>query len=152
MPSNEATGPSSSTPDLPGGPAPVGATYHAGVFSVSPAEILTIAVVALLVFGPKRLPEIARKAGKVIREIRTVADDLKSGLEAEYADTIEPLKDARDTMKDAIAGVERSVAAAGPSASLPDSGPEPGPDPDAEGPSGSDDEAAGSGHREGDAA
>ena len=42
------------------------------MFSVSPAEILTIAVVALLVFGPRRLPEIARKAGKVLRDLRDV--------------------------------------------------------------------------------
>jgi sec-independent protein translocase protein TatB len=79
------------------------------VFSVSPTEVLTIAVVALLVFGPKRLPEIARKAGKLLSEIRGAASDLKSGLEAEYEDTLEPLKDVRDTMRDAISGVERDI-------------------------------------------
>ena len=80
------------------------------MFSISPAEILTIAVVALLVFGPKRLPEIARKAGKIIRDIRDTANDLKSGLEAEYETTLEPLKDIRDSMQEAIAGVEGQVA------------------------------------------
>jgi Tat protein translocase TatB subunit len=79
------------------------------VFSVSPTEILTIAVVALLVFGPKRLPEIARKAGKLLSEIRGAATDLKAGLEAEYEETIEPFKDVRDTMRDAISGVERDT-------------------------------------------
>ncbi|MCJ7725582.1 MAG: twin-arginine translocase TatA/TatE family subunit [Acidimicrobiia bacterium] len=83
------------------------------MFSVSPAEILTIAVVALLVFGPKRLPEIARKAGKVLRDIRSAADELKAGLEAKYADTLEPIKDIRDTMKDAITGVDRQVSGLG---------------------------------------
>ena len=77
------------------------------MFSVSSAEILTIAVVALLVFGPKRLPEIARKAGRVLREIRGAADDLKSGLEAEYREAIEPLRDARQEMQDAISGIDR---------------------------------------------
>lgn len=92
------------------------ATYHVGVFSVSPAEILTIAVVALLVFGPKRLPEITRKAGKVLRDIRKATDELRTGLESEYKDTLDPIKealgpikDARDSIRDAIAGVEREV-------------------------------------------
>lgn len=76
------------------------------MFSVSPAEIATIAVVALLVFGPKRLPDIARKAGKILRDVRGAANELKTGLEAEYQDTLEPLKDVRDTMKDAISGVD----------------------------------------------
>ena len=53
------------------------------MFSVSPAEILTIAVVALVVFGPKRLPEISRKAGKALRELKDAAEDLRRGIEAE---------------------------------------------------------------------
>jgi len=97
---------------------PGAATYHVGVFSVSPAEILTIAVVGLLVFGPKRLPEIARKAGKILSDIRNVANDLKTGLEEEYEDTLEPLKDIRDTMKDAIAGVGGGLKDAGGEVSL----------------------------------
>lgn len=53
------------------------------MFSVSPAEILTIAVVALVVFGPKRLPELSRRAGKVLRELKEAADDLRRGIESE---------------------------------------------------------------------
>lgn len=53
------------------------------MFSVSPAEILTIAVVALVVFGPRRLPELSRKAGKVLRELKDTAEDLRRGLERE---------------------------------------------------------------------
>jgi sec-independent protein translocase protein TatB len=65
------------------------------VFSVSPAEMVTIAVVALVVFGPRRLPEIARTAGRLLRELRSAADDLKSGIEAEYRDALEPLDEVR---------------------------------------------------------
>ncbi len=79
------------------------------MFSVSPAEILTIAVVALLVFGPRRLPEIARKAGKVLREVRNAATELTAGLEAEYKDIADPIRDAREEMSDAIAGLDRKV-------------------------------------------
>jgi len=70
-------------------------SYHVRVFSVSPAEMLTIAVVALLVFGPRRLPEIARKAGALLRQAREATAELKSGLEAEYGDALKPLQDLR---------------------------------------------------------
>ncbi len=38
--------------------------------SLGPAEILVILVVALIVLGPKRLPEAGRQAGKAIAEVR----------------------------------------------------------------------------------
>jgi Tat protein translocase TatB subunit len=68
------------------------------VFSVSPAEILTIAAIALIVFGPKRLPEISRKAGSVIRDIRDTASDLRRGFEQEYEDATESLAEVRRSM------------------------------------------------------
>jgi sec-independent protein translocase protein TatA len=38
--------------------------------SLGPAEILVILVVALLVFGPHRLPEVGRQVGRTMREFR----------------------------------------------------------------------------------
>jgi Tat protein translocase TatB subunit len=78
------------------------------VFGVSPAEIVTIALVALIVFGPKRLPEISRKAGKVLRELKETASELKAGLEAEYDDSFSALGDVRREMNstlDAVGGL-----------------------------------------------
>jgi sec-independent protein translocase protein TatA len=48
--------------------------------SLGPAEILVILVVALLVFGPNKMPEIARQVGKGMREFRRVQQHLKSEL------------------------------------------------------------------------
>ena len=53
------------------------------MFSISPAELVTIALVALVVFGPKRLPEISRKAGRIFREFRDMAQEFRDGIEAE---------------------------------------------------------------------
>jgi sec-independent protein translocase protein TatA len=46
------------------------------------AEFITLAVLGLLIFGPRKLPEIARMAGRAMRELRSVTQDLKQELEA----------------------------------------------------------------------
>ena len=66
----------------------------------------TIAVVALIVFGPKRLPEIARRAGSVLRELRGAAQELKAGIEAEYEETLGPLDEARREVRSALDEVD----------------------------------------------
>lgn len=52
---------------------------------LGPLEIIAVAVVALIVFGPHRLPEIARTMGRVISEFKRQANELtsefKSGLD-----------------------------------------------------------------------
>jgi sec-independent protein translocase protein TatA len=48
--------------------------------SLGPAEILVVLVVALLVFGPEKMPEIARQAAKGFREFKRVQQHLKSEL------------------------------------------------------------------------
>jgi sec-independent protein translocase protein TatB len=53
-------------------------------------EILLLAVVGLIVFGPERLPRAARDAGKVIRQLRAMSqqamDDVKGELGPEFTD------------------------------------------------------------------
>jgi sec-independent protein translocase protein TatB len=60
------------------------------VFGVGLPELLVIVVVGVLVFGPDRLPEFARQAGRFLRQVRQFAhaarDDLRSELGPEFAD------------------------------------------------------------------
>lgn len=57
------------------------------MFGLSFGELLIIAVIALLLLGPDRLPEAAKTFGKGLREIRRATDDLKGQVEQEiYAD------------------------------------------------------------------
>jgi TatA/E family protein of Tat protein translocase len=49
--------------------------------NLGPAEILVILVVALLVFGPKRLPEVGRQVGGAMRELRRFQDGIRSEVE-----------------------------------------------------------------------
>ena len=48
------------------------------MFNVGPAEVLIILVVALLVLGPKKLPEAARQMGKAMSEFRRVTSGLQN--------------------------------------------------------------------------
>lgn len=49
--------------------------------NVGPAEVLVILVVALIVFGPKRLPEVGRQIGSAMRELRRMQESVKSELD-----------------------------------------------------------------------
>ncbi len=54
--------------------------------SLGPAEILVILVVALIVLGPKRLPEAGRQVGKAIAEVRKWSQ----GFQDEIRNAVEP--------------------------------------------------------------
>ncbi len=54
-----------------------------------------ILVIALLVFGPKRLPELARSLGKGLAEFRRASNDLRQGLTLEPDDEPPPKPDDR---------------------------------------------------------
>ena len=73
-------------------------------------EILTIAVVALVVFGPHRLPEIARTIGRYVRELRDAVRDLREGIEKEVAPLREPIKELREELAEPVSDVKRTLA------------------------------------------
>ena len=52
-------------------------------FDISTGEIFIILVVGFLIFGPKKIPEIARKVGKGMGEIKRATDDIKSEIHNE---------------------------------------------------------------------
>ena len=60
------------------------------MFGVGLPELAVILVVAVFVFGPDRLPEYARQAGRMVRQLRKFAQsaqqDLRQELGPEYAD------------------------------------------------------------------
>ena len=51
--------------------------------SVGIPELIIILVVALIIFGPRKLPELGRSLGKSIGEFRKASNELKSTLEEE---------------------------------------------------------------------
>lgn len=53
------------------------------MFGIGSTELLVILVVALIVIGPSKLPDIMRTLGKGMAEFRRMSTDVKSTLEAE---------------------------------------------------------------------
>jgi len=53
------------------------------MFGIGPMELVVIVVVALLIFGPQRLPEFARTLGKGLAEFRRASNDLRQSLALE---------------------------------------------------------------------
>lgn len=51
---------------------------HLLFFSISGGEIFFVLIAVLIIFGPKRIPEMARKVGRVVRDVRRATDTLKT--------------------------------------------------------------------------
>jgi sec-independent protein translocase protein TatA len=58
--------------------------------SIGFGEILVILLIALIVFGPTRLPEMGRTIGKSLREFRRTASDLRAEIESDLDDDPPP--------------------------------------------------------------
>lgn len=60
------------------------------MFGLGVWEVVALVVIALMVFGPEKLPQAAKQAGNTLRSLRRMAnnarDDLRSGLGPEFAD------------------------------------------------------------------
>jgi TatA/E family protein of Tat protein translocase len=72
-------------------------------------ELLVIFIVALVVFGPKRLPEIGRTLGKALGEFKKASDDLKNTIEREVH--VEELKQIGANISPASETVSRAEPA-----------------------------------------
>jgi sec-independent protein translocase protein TatB len=67
------------------------------VFDVSFSELAVIAIVALVVLGPKRLPEVARAAGRWAARIRRFVEDVKRDVGSEmHRGELDELRKLRD--------------------------------------------------------
>jgi sec-independent protein translocase protein TatA len=70
-------------------------------------EIILVLVIALLIFGPNRLPQAGRSLGRAVREFRRATDSAKSELGLD--EVIDEFKGVRDDISGEFNGVKDSV-------------------------------------------
>ncbi|HDH03234.1 MAG TPA: twin-arginine translocase subunit TatB, partial [Actinobacteria bacterium] len=88
----------------------MGAAYHAGeMFDIGPGEFFLIALVALIVFGPERLPDIARKVGGYLSEVRKAAGDLRAGLDEEVRQIQAPLEELKADLTKPVTEIKSTL-------------------------------------------
>lgn len=92
-------------------------------------ELIFLLVLALLVFGPKKLPEIGRTLGKGLAELRKASNELKRTIDSEMEDIreIDPRRLLREEPPRRPAPKRNPSPPASPSAS-PSASPEPTPE------------------------
>ncbi len=57
-------------------------------FELSMWKLAVLGIIAMIVFGPERLPEIARDAGRILRQLRGMAQAARTELQSELGDTL----------------------------------------------------------------
>jgi TatA/E family protein of Tat protein translocase len=96
------------------------------MFNIGLPELLIIVAIALIVFGPNKLPELAKAFGKAMREFKKATEEVKESFEAETKD-LQELKSTltqENFLADLAEGITTSTEpTAETTASAEDSGP-----------------------------
>ncbi len=84
-------------------------------FNIGPGEFFLVLVMALVVFGPQRLPEVARRAGKAVRDLRDMVNNLDPELLQDWREITQDLDSVRDevkSMRSDLVGIQQDLASA----------------------------------------
>jgi sec-independent protein translocase protein TatB len=77
------------------------------MFDIGFSELLLIAVVALVVIGPEKLPRVARTVGHLLGRMQRYVNDVKADINREMA--LDDLRKLQASMQDTMQSVEQSV-------------------------------------------
>ncbi|MBI4682001.1 MAG: twin-arginine translocase TatA/TatE family subunit [Nitrospirae bacterium] len=72
------------------------------MFDLGTQELIVIFIVAFLVFGPKKLPELGRTLGKGIRELKTAMRGIKASFDESVPDITEEIKGVKSDLEKSI--------------------------------------------------
>jgi TatA/E family protein of Tat protein translocase len=81
------------------------------MFDIGLPELLVIVAIALIVFGPQKLPELAKAFGKAMREFKKATEEIKENFDAETQDLREigRIKTREDLLADLSEAVSSSM-------------------------------------------
>ena len=87
--------------------------------SIGMPELVLIFIVALLVFGPKKLPEIGKSIGKGLAEFKRASDDLKRTIELEIEQGKQEAASVREQVTGIVSAAVGSTAASAETSAAP---------------------------------
>jgi len=73
------------------------------MFGVGMPELIIIFLIALIIIGPKRLPDLARALGKGLAEFRRATTELKASLDIDEVE--EEMKGVKEELADSVSGL-----------------------------------------------
>jgi Tat protein translocase TatB subunit len=76
------------------------------MLNIGPAEVLVLVIIALVVVGPNRLPEMGRMVGKGLRYVRKVQDEVRDMVDTSFDDE---WKSTASDLRDAVDGVRKAA-------------------------------------------
>ena len=76
--------------------------------NIGPLEVVIVLVIVLIIFGPKRLPQLGRSLGRGLREFRSSVTGLAGDSDDEVAELAEPAEDPDKPVDGEVVGENRA--------------------------------------------
>ena len=99
------------------------------MFGIGMPEFILILVVALIVIGPKKLPEVARTLGKAMGEFKRATSELRSAvnIDDDLDEVKQSFKEVKSATYDAMEGASKTTGEQNAKTYMADSAPQPEP-------------------------
>jgi Tat protein translocase TatB subunit len=80
-----------------------------GMIGIGPIEIVVILILALIVIGPEKMPEVARVVARLMRDLRGAMDEVRGHFEEIAREDLFDTKEIESYYRDTIDGVKKIV-------------------------------------------